>query len=301
MRVSGSPCGREPWAREPVDEDDGVCLTPIKCSGRGWCPSAACTPSRDGRWQPHHDGSACHPGAPQGGRLTALYLARPTRTRACTHWPSHACSPALHGGQPPPVHASPRPPTAVPLALMGAARPQAHSWMWPLCPGSLSVPGRGPQTATPAAWPASRGKSQRPAPMHTGSPAPPSGPTSRPQAPQDHSPQLLSWGVGRGPAPPPSSACSIRGERASLGRPRREVWVVGWGRGRVPWHPASHHWDQKSRFQAPRGDWLWGACWAEDTGGHALSGSTEGDFARERWRRNVNPCEANSEASSRTP
>ena len=173
----------------------------------------------------------------------------------CTHWPSRARSPALHGGQPPPVHASPRPPTAVPLALMGAARPQAHSWMWPLCPGSLSVPGRGPQTATPAAWPASRGKSQRPAPMHTGSPAPRSGPTSRPQAPQDHSPQLLSWGAGRGPAPPPSSACFIRGERASLGRPRREVWVVGWGRGRVPWHPASRHWDQKSRFLIrPRGE-----------------------------------------------
>ena len=222
--------------------------------------------SRNRRWQPHRDGSAWPPRGPSGRPphcpvpcLAHAHTHVHTLALACTHWPSRAHSPALiHGGQPPPACASPRPPTTVPLALMGAARPQAHGWKWPLCPGSLSVPGRGPQTATLAAWPASRGKSQRPAPVHTGSAVPPSGPTSRPQGPQDHSPQLLSWGAGRGPAPPPSSACSIRGERASLGRPRWEVWVVARERGRVPRCPASRHWDQKSRFQAPRGDWLWG-------------------------------------------
>ena len=162
--------------------------------------------------------------------------------------------------------------------------------------------------ATLAAWPCLlREEPRRQLVCTRGGPAPPSGPISQPQAPQDHSPQLPSWGVGRGPAPPPSCACSICREGHPRGARGGKLGVGGWGRGRVPQCPASCHWDQppgtfpargagatdteaeKQQVSGPRGETGHGGhAGQEIQGGRALSSITEGDFVTERWR-NVNP------------
>lgn len=92
-----------------------------------------------------------------------------------------------------------------------------------------------------------------------------------------------------------------------MGAQGRKSEGGGRGRGRVPQRPASRHWDQ------PPGTFPALGAAATDTesgkqvpvpvgrlvlgrrqGGCALSGNTEGDFARERRRRKVSPREANS-------
>lgn len=102
-------------------------------------------------------------------------------------------------------------------------------------------------------------------------------PAPAPPGPLSSAPFLRS---GWGPAPPPSSACSVRGEGASHGCPGQEVGGGGDGveegspsallpvtgispLGRFqPWELLPQTQSQESRFQSPWGDW----CWAEDKG-----------------------------------
>ena len=160
--------------------------------------------------------------------------------------------------------------------------------------------------ATLAAWPCLlREEPRRQLVCTRGGPAPPLGPISQPQAPQDHSPQLPSWGVGRGPAPPPSCACSIcreghprgaRGGKLGLGggggeegSPSALLPVTGIS-------PLGHFQHQElvpqtqrqksSRFQGPTGRLgVGGALGRRYGGGRALSSITEGDCDRKMQKK----------------
>lgn len=264
-RVSGSPCGREPRAREPVDEDDGVCLIPIKCGGRGGCPSACLRPPPAmGGGRPamiDQQGQSC-PGAPL--REAASHRPVPRRAHAHTHVHTLALAcmrpcPSWWSAPPP----LPTPPHDLPLqcppAVMGAApeaapggpaagtRLDMASLPWfPFCTRQKAPDGHVGRLAVPPA-----GRAQTPASVHTGRPRASLGahlPAPGPPGPLSSASFL---GSGQG-ASTTSQLCLLHLQGgASQGRPRREVWGLG-GRGRVPQHPASRHWDQPpGAFPAP--------------------------------------------------
>ena len=258
--------------------------------------------SRNRRWQPHRDGSAWPPRGPSG---RPPHCPVPCQAHAHTHvhtlalactqpcpdsrWPA---SPRLrlpttsHHSAPGPDGGGPAAGTRLEVASLpwlpfrtrqGAA--DGHT-------GRLArLPREEPEASSCA-------HGQCCAPLGAHLPAP------RPPGPLSSAPFL---GSGQG-ASTTSQLCLLhpRGESIPWAP---EVGSLGGGAGErkgppVPCFPSL---GSEKQVSGPAGRLAVGVCWAEDTGGRALSGSTEGDFARERWRRNVNPCEANFEASSRTP
>lgn len=236
-RVSGSPCGREPWAREPVDEDDGVCLTPVKCGGRGGCPSACLhpPPAMGGGGGPavmDQQGQS-RPGAPLREAASHRPVPRRPHTHTHVHTLALACAwpcPSWWSAPRPPAHASPRSPTAVPSGRDGGG-----PWSSPPWPGRRHMAGCGLSALVPflykaggTRWPhwppgpASCGKSPDASLCaHGAAPRPPRGPSPSPGPPRT---TLLGFLPGeRAGASTTSQLCLLHLQGgASQGRPRRE-------------------------------------------------------------------------------